>query len=560
MQFEMPIFKGIKRKKKEGFISELSDELVNVEIMISNIENSEISIDIEQEKLELDELRQEIDANYITSEKVGTSIIGVYQSMTDKLMNIKSRIIKYESLILLMNKAYYLENACKSGEVAKDFNSFVSLCLEILTDLDKIKVSIVSKYKDSYEKIYRIIYEFIKIEISHTLESKVLESLVSQKTADYYINNIMRDEINNIKERTFNNPKLISRLDMLTNKNTSSSLASDIVSKDVIFTIVLITNEEEVIKSLNSKMNGIRVQYGENLEEINSYLYSNSGSDDPVGKIVQSKIDLEHHRQQLKETNKELKKKLIALIISTTLVTAIGLNLPSIGKHFNTKYVTTTEIYETGKEPISLSSYEEKASDIKRTLDIYSETYEDWGKTYTDYKKYDVTDVIIESVSEEDYLYIDVDSFGLKSYESRQENVTEESKEVRQLTVVKQDHVNGSILDEDDYRTFLIIAYLVLAFESIWETIGPLNNFIKCIKLINDGDSRATFVNIFYEELRKLIKECEKYIKSNKDLEAEYYSIYDELKYLTTEEIEDKLKSLTVQNSEYKKTLKAYKE
>jgi len=234
--------------------------------------------------------------------------------------------------------------------------------------------------------------------------------------------------------------------------------------------------------------------------------------------------------------------------------------LPSIGKHFNTKYVTTTEIYETGKEPISLSSYEEKASDIKRTLDIYSETYEDWGKTYTDYKKYDVTDVIIESVSEEDYLYIDVDSFGLKSYESRQENVTEESKEVRQLTVVKQDHVNGSILDEDDYRTFLIIAYLVLAFESIWETIGPLNNFIKCIKLINDGDSRATFVNIFYEELRKLIKECEKYIKSNKDLEAEYYSIYDELKYLTTEEIEDKLKSLTVQNSEYKKTLKAYKE
>ena len=243
---------------------------------------------------------------------------------------------------------------------------------------------------------------------------------MSQKTAVYYINNIMRDEINNIKERTFNNPKLISILDMLTNKNTSSSLASDIVSKDVIFTIVLITNEEEVMKSLNSKMDGIRVQYSENLEEINSYLYSNSGSDDPVGKIVQSKIDLEHHRQQLKETNKELKKKLIALIISTTLVTAIGLNLPSIGKHFNTKYVTTTEIYETGKEPISLSSYEEKASDIKRTLDIYSETYEDWGKTYTDYKKYDVTDVIIESVSEEDYLYIDVDSFGLKSYDSRQ--------------------------------------------------------------------------------------------------------------------------------------------
>ena len=38
-------------------------------------------------------------------------------------------------------------------EVEKDFNSFVSLCLEILTDLDKIKVSIVSKYKDSYEVI-----------------------------------------------------------------------------------------------------------------------------------------------------------------------------------------------------------------------------------------------------------------------------------------------------------------------------------------------------------------------------------------------------------------------
>ena len=314
------------------------------------------------------------------------------------------------------------------------------------------------------------------------------------------------------------------------------------------------------MKSLNSKMDGIRVQYGENLEEINSYLYSNSGSDDPVGKIVQSKIDLEHHRQQLKETNKELKKKLIALIISTTLVTAIGLNLPSIGKHFNTKYVTTTEIYETGKEPISLSSYEEKASDIKRTLDIYSETYESWGKTYTDYKKYDVTDVIIESGSEEDYLYIDVDSFGLKASESEKENVTEQSKEVRQLTVVKQDHVNGSILDEDSYRTFLIIAYLVLAFETLWETIGPLDNFIKWIKLINDSDSRVSFVNIFDKELRELIKECEKYIKSNKGLEEEYYSIYDELKYLTTEEIEDKLKVLTVQNSEYKKTLKAYKE
>lgn len=551
MQIKLPIFKEISKKKKEGFIKDLSDELIKVELMISNIENSVTKIDIEEEKSELEILKQEIENNTFTAEKMDTSLINIYQTMTDKLMNIKSRLDKYESLILLMNKASYLESSIKSSEAEKDLQKYTALCLELLNDIDNMNISIISKNKNIYEKVYQIIYDFIKLEIINTLKSEVLESIKKQNVGIYYINNLIRNDIERTKKGTFiNNTKLLDRLNMLTSKNTSSTLASDVVNIDVIITLLLIEKDDKMLNTLKANMNNITSDYSKNLEKLETYLAFD-------GKINETKSELEELKDKLRNTNKTLKKKAISLLISTSLIIGIAVNLPSIGKGFNTKYVTTTDIYETGKEPISLTSYESRQNEITRTLKLYNKSEKSWSEIKRNYQTCDVTDIIMKSGNPEDYLNIDVESFDFSLSRVDTEIIDEECEEGRILTVVTQNHDSDYVFDEENYRIFLICAYIILVLGVVFFEISPIHYIVECVKLMEESDHETNKINEINKKQEELIQECKRYIKSNKDLENKYYELYNgEIKYLTNKELEDKIKSLLEINDTYKKELK----
>jgi len=540
------------KKKKEGFIIDISNELINVELIVRNIESSHANLNIEEEKQVLENLKQEIDANAFNGEKIDTALIKVYQSLTERLMSIKSSLERYENLMILMNKSSQLESAIKSNEVSSNLPLYIDLALELLEDLSKTKISILSQNGFIYEKIYRVIYEIIKIEIMYTLESKVLEKLKTDTTGTYYIDSIIRKEIEEIHKSSYiDNLKLVDRLDMFTSRSASASLSSNLVDKDIILTIVLISKRDEVSKTLYAKTDEIALNYTQNLNAIETYLSS------PQGTIAKTQIDLEEHKEKLREINKDMKKKLISLLISTTIFTVVGLNIPSIGISVNNQYVTTTEIYETGKEPIILTSYKSRSSALNRKLKIYEETKKSLSSYTRSYKIYDVTNVILDG-SNQDYLDIDVESFNIKGSHSYTENVDSIEKEGRQLTVTTQDHDNP-ILNEGKYRTFLVIAYISLLAFQINKKISPIRNLIDLIMLANKHDDEISLIDLYNSELKELIDECSAYISSNQELERIYYNIYiHELQYLTTEEIQDKLTSLIEQNKEHKKTLEKF--
>lgn len=548
MELQIQLPKIVKKKKKQ-FLNDFNEELVKVKLMILTMED--VNIDVSEEKNEINALEEKINTKDFDEVELNPSLINIYQDMTNKLISIEKRLEKYGKLVLLKNKISYLENAIKSEEANKDLQKFIKLSIEILKSLKELNPSIISKNKEYYEEVYKVIYEFIKLELALTLESETLKELTKDISGIYYIDKLIREDIEEIQSYSYTeNIKLIDRLNMMKNGSTSQTLSSNIVNKDVIISILLIKQKEKLLNSFQKSLNDIESNYNENLQNIEDLMGASQ-------KRIEENI--KEQEESLKKSNKELKKKLFSIALSLAVVFAIGKNIPSFSEYANTKVVTTTEIYEEGKEPVSLTSYEFTSKEITRILEIYGISYKNSGQNFCEKRTYDVTNVIIEDGVNQDYLNIDVEKFDLKEIKTA-ESIELESptfKEIRKLTVVTSDLDNpNNTFDENAYKSDLKIFYAILVLASFTK-IGPINLLIQIIKKINTYDKITDIINLLVEENENLLKECKKYIHSNEDLEKTYYSIMNgEIKYLTDQEIEDKIKDLIKRNSEYKRILK----
>ncbi len=556
MQIQLPIVKTLKRIIKRDFIEELSNEIIKIETIINNLKSSNININIEQEEKALETLKEDIKQK-----------IQAYQEMTDKLLKIEKQLKNYEKLNLIMNKALYLENGMKSEEAEKNITEFRKISLEILEEMKQAKANILTDNQKIYKRIYKIIYEFIKYEIINELESETLKHLKNNIEL-HYINQCIKKNIESIKKEAFiEDPRLIDKLNMYINKSMSVDLTSTLINKNIIFTIVLIENGKKIEQSLKKRMNHIENEFSKNLETMKEYINEEledereikdhekdaeitkeNKSPKPKGSINRLKLEIEEQKEKLRKIRKSMKNKATLLVLSIMLVSGVAVTGPNIAKEDFTKYVTVTEIYENGKEPKKLTSYEHKTNGFNRELRIYGQYY--YGDK--NYEAYDLSDIIIEDGTTEDYLNIDIKTFNLKPSQTNYETV--EDREIERKLTIKTQNPNTALFDEEEYKNLMIWIYLVIALI----TSLPITFGIKLIKLIKEEGLKERFSYEQQELLQELVKKCKKYIKANETLAKEYYEIYNgELQKLSKEELEDKISELIKENEGYKKTLKS---
>lgn len=564
MQIQLPIVKTLKRIIKRDFIEELSNEIIKIETIINNLKSSNININIEQEEKALETLKEDIKQKIQAMETSQKLKIQAYQEMTDKLLKIEKQLKNYEKLNLIMNKALYLENGMKSEEAEKNITEFRKISLEILEEMKQAKANILTDNQKIYKRIYKIIYEFIKYEIINELESETLKHLKNNIEL-HYINQCIKKNIESIKKEAFiEDPRLIDKLNMYINKSMSVDLTSTLINKNIIFTIVLIENGKKIEQSLKKRMNHIENEFSKNLETMKEYINEEledereikdhekdaeitkeNKSPKPKGSINRLKLEIEEQKEKLRKIRKSMKNKATLLVLSIMLVSGVAVTGPNIAKEDFTKYVTVTEIYENGKEPKKLTSYEHKTNGFNRELRIYGQYY--YGDK--NYEAYDLSDIIIEDGTTEDYLNIDIKTFNLKPSQTNYETV--EDREIERKLTIKTQNPNTALFDEEEYKNLMIWIYLVIALiTSLPITFG--------IKLIKEEGLKERFSYEQQELLQELVKKCKKYIKANETLAKEYYEIYNgELQKLSKEELEDKISELIKENEGYKKTLKS---
>lgn len=363
MQIQLPIIKKLKRIIKGNFIEEILDEIIKIETIINNLKGSNININIEQEEKALETLKEELKQKIQAIETSQKLKIQEYQAMTDKLLKIERQLKNYEKLNIIMNKALYLANGMKSEEAAKNIIEFRKISLEILEEMEQTKVNILTDNQEIYERIYKIIYEFIKYEITNELESETLKNL-KNNIGLYYINQCINKNIKSIKKEAFiEDPRLIDKLNMYINKSMSVDLTSTLISKNIIFTIALIENGKKIEQSFKKRMNHIENEFSENLETIKEYINEEpeeekyaettegSSLPKPKGSINKIKLEIEEQKEKLRKIRKNMKNKAALLVLSIMLVSGVAVTGPNIAKADSTKYITVTEIYENGKEP-----------------------------------------------------------------------------------------------------------------------------------------------------------------------------------------------------------------
>ncbi len=213
MELQIQLPKIVKKKKKQ-FLNDFNEELVKVKLMILTMED--VNIDVSEEKNEINALEEKINTKDFDEVELNPSLINIYQDMTNKLISIEKRLEKYGKLVLLKNKISYLENAIKSEEANKDLQKFIKLSIEILKSIKELNPSIISKNKEYYEEVYKVIYEFIKLELALTLESETLKELTKDISGIYYIDKLIREDIEEIQSYSYTeNIKLIDRLNMM---------------------------------------------------------------------------------------------------------------------------------------------------------------------------------------------------------------------------------------------------------------------------------------------------------------------------------------------------------
>ena len=213
MELQIQLPKIVKKKKKQ-FLNDFNEELVKVKLMILTMED--VNIDVSEEKNEINALEEKINTKDFDEVELNPSLINIYQDMTNKLISIEKGLEKYGKLVLLKNKISYLENAIKSEEANKDLQKFIKLSIEILKSIKELNPSIISKNKEYYEEVYKVIYEFIKLELALTLESETLKELTKDISGIYYIDKLIREDIEEIQSYSYTeNIKLIDRLNMM---------------------------------------------------------------------------------------------------------------------------------------------------------------------------------------------------------------------------------------------------------------------------------------------------------------------------------------------------------
>lgn len=488
---------------------------------------------------------------------------GIYPSLTTELTY--SSVVSHLDGIIKMLKTKY-EKYIKAASLSKTIEIFIKSNTENRTNVKidnkkEIKDSLSSiedgilevlllfkndneteaKFTDVRNKLYKEIYELIKLEIRKFNRESLYDKLIN-----YGYKNIIEGQVTkelNAIDLENNNNRAIYLQKLKLDRN---GLESSYASVDLVRILSISgKNRDEFLKELK--------EFEEEVKDANTKLDNDRHNKDLIeSEIKEDKIN---RKNEIKENIKELLKNGSVSLISIAIALGMG-----YGAFKGAKAIVTEKHY--GRIDATYNSLDNKTDIGEKYYSSLSESklviteYTPWEKNKNSFKRqvttYDLSNVgdvgglgIMGSIN------LDVEPLGLKG------DVKNETKESLMLDDLYEDtykEVIFSVVDTEDvdikvsvvgtiFMTILLEILGLLIDVLYWYMINPDKWNIEC-----DTDETRPFKNII------AIKRIIRVTKENKKISKDHL---DELKQILKETKEDyeKIKPLMLEAKKRKKLL-----
>ena len=321
---------------------------------------------------------------------------------------------------------------------------------------------------------------------------------------------------------------------------------------EIIKLLLALKSDYDINESLQDEMSGYYKNYEDTKDSIEDTKTKVNKSDDL--------IDIAYEEKQM--ATKDLKTKIISLVLSLSVFITGGLVLPKLIAKKNTKgcFTKTSEITSSISDDteIKTEEYFKKATNLpdEQYLYVLGPWQNDFDVVTRDVSRYDVS---YSDLSEYDNLdSIDIESLGIAPY-----NYSESIKREKASDLPKY---NGNMrkLENIDYNyegikfdstsnkrdvTYALIIYFLLGFLLRFPIFEHFEDGKILFSFIRNYINKKNGFIYTQSELRMAINELSDYIKDNEYLLSEFNDFYEENKHLLndTEELKNRLSDMILQ-------------
>ena len=382
IEFDMGIIYNSKLKETRNTIEKLKSLSFNLDNIINSVNNIDSMV---KEKIK-EIYDNKKDNNVFFNDEIKY----IYDNAIKKLNNINEYLKKeYEKYYKISTLTKKLNNRIQDIN-EENVDEAVLLSKELLNILKTSSTIDYEAEKDIVSNVYDAIYKVIKLEILYSNDTKLLDMVKNDDVDSQYIANLIKKDINNIKDKSDINRVLMN----IENNGLDDKY---LIDKNLITLISLYNSNNLKLKTRNKLISNID-EY-ESLSRDLVYLESDN-------KKIQGKIDkLNNKRSNL--IKKKIKQKGM-LTINALLVSIIiaggSLGIKHIAKEKKYKTITTKydsytdtfdveEEYTRGKdESIKLTEYSPWDSPgyfrDNYTRNVYSYDISDISADYSDISKF----------------------------------------------------------------------------------------------------------------------------------------------------------------------------
>lgn len=433
----------------------------------------------------------------------------------NKLKALEDELDNYQEYLKIHFRNSSLINDIKNTKNITDekIDLYVHEAKSLLHDTLNINIDSVKDLKKIIKDVYSTIYEIIKLELVMNGKSNILSYIVNYDQGIYYINDLVREEINKLEEEKKLDEQITKVMDELSKDGINYKYADD-----RLILLLTLKNKDLVL----SKFNDQAKLYDKEINDIKCN----------IDKMDDCREDAFYNSNKYKrKRNKSQRNAFIGSVMLALNLLAYKI-APSTCKdiHTTTTYMTNIEAYDTvsgeiHEENIYLPKGEQEYTELK----VFGEVDKNGRRTVT---TYDLSKIDMEDISKYPEM-IDDNSLN-KTKQDIKYRLGEQLSRDEYMVVERLSYGEEKVeLDEEAYNNDLKILLFLIYFlggtsikAMLTYLLLAIHNNRKFKKEIEEYNNYDTQIDTYerkienYKKLKNELIELKKdYIEDNLDLD-----------------------------------------
>lgn len=421
-------------------------------------------------------------------------------AILNKLKELEAELDSYQCYLKVHFRNSSLINEIKGVQniTSDKLDLYVSEAKSLLHDVWEANVDSVKATKKIIRDVYSTIYEIIKLELLLNGKSELLDFIVKDNQGVCYINDLVRDEINRLRE----NESLDENIKKVMDELSQVGIDYDFADEELILLLAL-HNKELVLANFQNQTD----LYDQKIKTLKDYInranYNRETACDDK--------DIYEHRR-----NKSIRRSVISSIVLALNILLSNL-APGVARemHTTTTYMATREAYDTvtgntRHENIYLPKSEAEYAELK----VFGEVDETGRRTVT---VYDLSDM--EEADLADYPQMITDDTRHVSSQSEKYRLGEQLSRDEYMVVERMNY--GEAKEEFDaaaYNKDLMYTLMLIYF---FEGLSAVAILKYLLRVINNNRMLKETIQVCKKndsEIGGYNRELEYYKKLKKDL------------------------------------------